>query len=188
MYRAFFKRLFDVTFAVVSLVILAPVMLVVAICIKAEDHGQVLFRQRRVGLNDEHFDFLKFRSMPEETSDAAKADAVALPVTKIGRLIRRTNLDELPQLFNILRGEMSVVGPRPPIPSQTHLCLLRDANGASACLPGLTGLAQVKGYDGMPETEKAQWDGNYAANVSFLNDIKIIAQTFKYIMKRPPVY
>jgi len=130
----------------------------------------------------------KFRSMPVTTADIPSAQAGALRVTRVGAIIRRTNIDELPQLFNILKGEMSIVGPRPPLPSQTRLLELRAAEGALDVAPGLTGLAQIKSYDGMPETEKAAYDGQYARNVTFLNDTMIVLRTFGYLAHRPPVY
>ena len=126
--------------------------------------------------------------MPVNTADVPSADADTLSVTKTGEFIRRTNVDELPQLINILKGEMSLVGPRPAIPSQESLCLMRRGNGASDCPPGLTGLAQVNAYDGMPETEKARWDGEYAAKVSFRKDVTIIFRTLAYLTRKPPVY
>lgn len=188
MYRKFFKRLFDVFLSGSSLAALSPLMLLVSVLIKIEDGGSVLFRQTRVGKNGETFDFLKFRSMPVNAANVPKTEAAAVPITKIGRVIRRTNIDELPQLFNILRGDMSIVGPRPAIPAQEALCRLREESGALDCLPGLTGLAQVNAYDGMPEIEKAQWDGEYAAKLSFLNDLRIILRTFAYLTRKPPVY
>jgi len=126
--------------------------------------------------------------MPENIGDFESARAHALPITRVGGFIRRTNIDELPQLINVLRGDMSMVGPRPPIPSQVGLCRLREQNGSVHCLPGLTGLAQINGYDGMPDEEKAQWDGKYAATMSFFNDLKIVLRTFGYLKKKPPVY
>jgi O-antigen biosynthesis protein WbqP len=131
---------------------------------------------------------LKFRSMPVSTPNMPSALVGQIKITRVGKVIRRTNLDELPQLINILRGQMSVVGPRPPLPSQQELCQIRQSNGALACKPGLTGLAQVNAYDGMPEKEKARWDGIYAASLSFISDMTIIFRTFRYLSKRPPVY
>lgn len=163
-------------------------MLVVALAIYLEDRGSIIFRQKRIGARGSVFQVLKFRSMPENTGDFESARAHGLRITKVGRIIRRTNIDELPQLFNVLRGDMSLVGPRPPIPSQIELCRLREQNGSLHCAPGLTGLAQVNGYDGMPDEEKAQWDGLYAETMSFFNDIKIVLRTFGYLRKKPPVY
>jgi O-antigen biosynthesis protein WbqP len=122
------------------------------------------------------------------TGDIPSARAGVLRITRVGRVIRRTNIDELPQLVNILRGDMSLVGPRPALPSQAELLALRGANGAAACRPGLTGLAQIRSYDGMPEPEKARWDGQYAATISLRRDLAIVLGTFRYLARRPPVY
>ena len=188
MYGRFLKRVVDVAISAGSLLALSPVMLLIAVAISAEDGGPVLFRQKRVGRGGELFEVLKFRSMPVATRDMPSALAGEVRVTRVGKIIRRTNLDELPQLLNILRGQMSVVGPRPPLPSQQELCQIRQVNGAIDCKPGLTGLAQINAYDGMPEKEKAKWDGTYAAKLSFLSDMTIILRTFRYLSKRPPVY
>jgi O-antigen biosynthesis protein WbqP len=188
MYRAFLKRLLDIVLALLALILLAPVMLIFALWIYLEDRGAVFFLQQRVGKNGKTFKFLKFRSMAVNADNVESARAKELPVTKVGRIIRRTNIDELPQLFNILKGDMSLVGPRPAIPSQEKLMRLRQKNGADDIMPGLTGLAQINAYDGMPENEKARWDGEYAANMSFLNDVKIVALTFAYLTRKPPVY
>jgi O-antigen biosynthesis protein WbqP len=188
MYRRFFKRTFDILFAASALVLLSPLMLIVAALIKLEDGGKFLFRQKRVGRDNTEFEVLKFRSMPEDAANLPKALAAELPVTKIGRFIRRTNIDELPQLFNILRGDMSIVGPRPPLASQEALVRMRIENGAIRCLPGLTGWAQVNAYDGIPEAEKARFDGEYADSVSFIKDVVIILRTFVFVLRKPPVY
>jgi O-antigen biosynthesis protein WbqP len=126
--------------------------------------------------------------MPVGTGDMPSASAGSARVTKVGKLIRRTNIDELPQLFNVVEGDMSPVGPRPALPTQRQLCEYRAQNGALACKPGLTGLAQINSYDRMPEREKAEWDGRYASSVSVLTDIGIVVRTFSYLLKRPPVY
>lgn len=188
MYAGFLKRAFDIAVAAGSLILFSPLMAVVTIMIKIEDGGPVLFRQKRIGRNGSEFGFLKFRSMPVTAANVPSVDASEIKITKIGKIIRRTNIDELPQLFNVLRGEMSIVGPRPAIGSQTALVSMRAENGAENCLPGLTGLAQVNAYDGMPETEKAAFDGEYSADVSFFKDLKIISRTFSYMTRKPPVY
>lgn len=188
MYRAFFKRALDVAAAAAALLVLSPVMLLTALAIRLEDGGPALFRQKRVGRHGATFRIFKFRSMPVATADVPSAGAVALRVTRVGRFIRRTNLDELPQLFNILAGDMSLVGPRPALPAQAELCALRAELGADGCSPGLTGLAQVNSYDGMPEAEKARWDATYARTVSLATDARIVLRTFAYLLKRPPVY
>lgn len=188
MYRQVFKRVFDIALALAALIALAPLMLIVAAAIYLEDRQTVLFKQKRVGRNGATFEFLKFRSMPVNAANVPKTEAARIQITAIGKIIRRTNIDELPQLFNILKGDMSIVGPRPAIPAQTSLIKMRESNQALNCAPGLTGLAQVNAYDGMPETEKARFDGEYAAKVSFWTDSKIILRTFAYLTRKPPVY
>jgi O-antigen biosynthesis protein WbqP len=188
MYRNFFKRVLDILLSLTALIVLSPLMLCVAIAIYFEDRGRIIFRQKRVGANGTIFEVLKFRSMPENTAEFESAQALDLPITGVGRLIRRTNIDELPQLFNVLKGNMSIVGPRPPLISQVRLCELRQQNRSIECLPGLTGLAQINGYDGMPDEEKARWDGEYAKSVSLLKDVRIVFRTFGHLRKPPPVY
>ncbi len=188
MYRQFFKRIFDVVLAAAALVVLAPLMLLVAVAIYLQDRQPILFKQQRIGRNGATFEFLKFRSMPINAANVPKTEAAMIQVTPVGKIIRRTNIDELPQLFNILKGDMSLVGPRPAIPAQTSLVKLRGETGALRCAPGLTGLAQVNAYDGMPETEKARFDGEYARKISLWTDAKIILRTFAYLTRKPPVY
>jgi O-antigen biosynthesis protein WbqP len=188
MYRRYFKRLFDIASALSALLFLSPLLLFVAAAIYLDDGRPVLFRQKRVGRDGRLFDFLKFRSMPTNSDNLPSAAARTLRVTRVGRIIRRTNIDELPQLINILRGEMSIVGPRPALPTQEALCEMRQAKGVMASTPGLTGLAQINSYDDMPESEKAEWDTRYVLGISFLADLMIIFKTFRYLLKRPPVY
>jgi len=153
-----------------------------------EDRTPVIFKQPRVGKNGREFVLHKFRSMPTNSANIPSAKAGSLRITRVGKIIRRTNIDEIPQLYNILRGDMSVVGPRPAMTTQVELNELRRDAGVLNCKPGLTGLAQVNSYDGMPEAEKVRWDKNYAANISFTLDIYIIMKTFSYLMRRPPTY
>ena len=187
-YNPFGKRLFDIVASIGAVIALSPVMLATAFALRLEDGGQALYISERVGKNGELFRCLKFRSMPVDTESVPSASSDALTVTRVGRIIRRANIDEIPQLLNILKGDMSIVGPRPALVSQTQLLALRQANGAAERLPGLTGLAQVNSYDGMPEAEKAHFDGEYAKRVSFGTDLKIILRTFRYLTKPPPVY
>lgn len=188
MYARFGKRLFDLLAAAVALIVLSPLMLLVGIAIRLEDGGPALFRQKRVGQDGKPFVLFKFRSMPVNTGDIPSAQASNVKVTRVGTFIRRTNIDELPQLINILRGDMSVVGPRPALPSQKTLCDLRRSLGVLRCKPGLTGLAQINSYDGMPETEKASWDAKYCEQITLVGDLAIIFRTFGYLRKPPPVY
>jgi O-antigen biosynthesis protein WbqP len=188
MYRRFFKRFIDIAVSSAGILALSPLMAMAAVLIKLEDGGDVLFRQERVGKRGELFVCPKFRSMPMNADNLPSDMAAGLTVTRVGRILRRSNIDELPQLFAVLAGKMSLVGPRPPLPFQTELQTLRARNGAADCVPGLTGLAQVMAYDGMSVAVKAEWDGKYARSVSFLKDLKIIAKTIGYLTKKPPVY
>lgn len=182
------KRVFDIAAASMAMVVLSPVLLATTLAVRLEDGGPALFISERVGRNGHLFRFLKFRSMPVNTAQVPSASAGQLRITRTGRIIRRTSIDELPQLINILRGDMSIVGPRPAIPSQIGLKQLRERNGALACRPGLTGLAQVNSFDGMPEDAKAQYDGQYAQRITLWGDLKIILGTFRYLLAPPPAY
>ena len=188
MYRSFFKRPLDAALAAVALILLAPVMLLVIIAIRIEDGGPPIFRQLRVGREGGLFTILKFRSMPVATPNLPSAAATQLRITRVGGFIRRSNLDELPQLVNILRGDMSLIGPRPAMPTQTTLLEQRRAHGVLAARPGLTGLAQVNAYDGMPESEKVDWERRYLERITFWGDVRIIGLTVAYLFKPPPVY
>lgn len=188
MYQRYGKRAIDCIFSIIGIIVLFPLLLITALAIYLEDRGPILFRQKRIGYKGNLFYLFKFRSMPVTAVSVPSAQAGQLKVTKVGKIIRRTNIDELPQLINILKGEMSLVGPRPALSAQIHLCELRLNNGAMDCLPGLTGKAQINSYNGMPEEEKARWDGIYASQVTLLTDLVIIAKTFRYITKPPPVY
>ena len=182
------KRLADTVFAITCLVLLLPLMIFIAIGIKLFDPGSIFFRQERVGRHGRLFKFYKFRSMPVGTKNLPSDQVGSLRLTWIGKLLRRTNLDELPQLYNILLGDMSLVGPRPPIPNQFELLELRRANGSIACRPGLTGLAQIRAYDHMPVSEKADLDSQYAARITLGGDLRIILSTFIYLLRPPPLY
>ncbi|MCO6146880.1 sugar transferase [Flavobacterium sp. NRK1] len=188
MYRTFFKRLIDITASLICIIIFAPLFFIVGLIIYLQDRGNPFFRQSRVGLYEKQFVLMKFRSMPVNTANVPSNEVAKIKITPFGKFIRRSNLDELPQLFNIFLGEMSIVGPRPALPSQTELVLMRREKNAYSCRPGLTGLAQVNSYDNMPETEKAKWDGIYAGNLTFLQDVKIVLRTFVYLTKKPPTY
>lgn len=188
MYKLFGKRLLDIFIVLVAVICLSPLMIVVALLIKIVDPGPIIFKQRRVGKNGESFSFFKFRSMPVNTGDLASDEVGHIKITWVGKMIRRTNIDELPQLLNIIKGDMSIVGPRPPIPSQEELLQLRKENYSLLVRPGLTGLAQVNSFDGMTVAQKAKFDGEYVKNITFLNDVKIILNTVLYLFKPPPVY
>ena len=188
MYAAGPKRVLDIAAAILALVLLSPLLAIVALAIRIGDPGPVIFRQRRVGRNGALFDFYKFRSMPTNTGDIPSDRLDEIRLSAIGRLIRRTNLDELPQLVNILKGDMSLIGPRPPLPGQVELIELRRRSGALACRPGLSGWAQVNSFDGMSVETKAAFDAEYARKVSFMRDVGIVLRTFAYLLRPPPKY
>lgn len=187
-YRFYFKRPFDLLFAMIAILALCPIMILIAFMIRIEDGKFVFFRQTRVGLNGRLFQVMKFRSMPVNTKNVPSAESSDLKITTIGKILRRTNLDELPQLFNILKGDMSLVGPRPAMDRQKELCELRDRLGVNKHKPGLTGLAQINSFDGMSDFEKANLDAQYCNNITFLGDIALILKTFNYLLRPPPVY
>ncbi len=142
---------------------------------------QILFRQKRVGKNNHEFTIYKFRSMRQDAPHEMATKNFENPeayITPVGKFIRKASLDELPQLFNVFKGEMSIVGPRPLIPNEGKVLELRDKYGANKILPGITGLAQVHGRDEITDENKAAYDGKYALNMSFLVDVTIICKTF----------
>jgi O-antigen biosynthesis protein WbqP len=188
MYLNFVKRFIDIFLSLITLIALSPILLFCSLFIFLQDFGPVIFKQSRVGKGGRIFLFYKFRSMPVNTPNVRSSETAELKITPFGKFIRRTNIDELPQLFNILKGDMSIVGPRPPILTQIELVRFRRENGSIDCLPGLTGWAQINSYDFMPEEEKAKFDGEYAANITFLKDFKIVLRTFLYLTKKPPTY
>ena len=176
----YIKRFIDIVLSLGAIVFLSPVLLVLAVLIKLDSKGPVLFRQKRVGKGKTHFEILKFRTMyadvPKDVPTHLLADP-ASKITKIGRFLRKSSLDELPQIFNIFKGEMSIIGPRPALWNQFDLIEERDKYGANDVRPGLTGLAQVMGRDELPIEIKARYDGDYVKDISFSNDVKIFFRT-----------
>lgn len=182
------KRLIDFTASLGVLILLSPIMLITALVIFLQDGHNPIFSHNRVGKGGNLFRFHKFRSMPVNTPNVESHERDKITVTPFGKFIRRTNLDELPQLFSILKGDMSLIGPRPPIPSQAELIGLREANGSIQLKPGLTGWAQVNSYDNMPDDVKAELDAYYSKHISFTLDVKIVLKTLLYLTKKPPAY
>ena len=176
----YIKRFIDIVLSLGAIVFLSPVLVVLAVLIKLDSKGPVLFRQKRVGKGKIHFEILKFRTMyadvPKDVPTHLLADP-ASKITKIGKFLRKSSLDELPQIFNILKGEMSIIGPRPALWNQFDLIEERDKYGANDVRPGLTGLAQVMGRDELPIDIKARYDGDYVKDISFSNDVKIFFRT-----------
>lgn len=185
MYRVV-KRLLAILISGLAIIILSPVLLAVAIAIKCDSKGPVLFKQKRVGKDKKHFMIYKFRSMyvdaPADMPTHMLKDPTAM-ITKIGAFLRKTSLDELPQLFNIFKGEMAIVGPRPALWNQYDLIAERDKYNANSIRPGLTGWAQINGRDELEIEEKSRLDGYYVAHMSFLMDLKCFFGTFISVLK-----
>lgn len=185
MYRVV-KRLLAILISGLAIIILSPVLLAVAIAIKCDSKGPVLFKQNRVGKDKKHFMIYKFRSMyvdaPADMPTHMLKDPTAM-ITKVGAFLRKTSLDELPQLFNIFKGEMAIVGPRPALWNQYDLIAERDKYNANSIRPGLTGWAQINGRDELEIVEKSRLDGYYVAHMSFLMDLKCFIGTFISVLK-----
>ncbi|MFA1013828.1 sugar transferase [Dubosiella newyorkensis] len=180
MYQKYFKRGIDLFLSFCGIVVLSPLLLILAVIIKCTSKGPVLFKQKRIGKNDTHFMIYKFRTMYTDTPKDMPTHLLENPdafITPIGHFLRKTSLDELPQLFNILKGDMAVVGPRPALWNQYDLIALRDENGSSTIRPGLTGLAQISGRDELEIPIKAKLDGQYAQKITFLEDVRILFAT-----------
>ncbi len=185
MYRKVIKRIIDIILSLGGIIVLSPVLLVLAICVKASSPGPVLFKQKRVGKGKTYFQIYKFRSMRTDTPHDMPTHLLENPeafITPVGRFLRKTSLDELPQIFNIFKGEMSVVGPRPALWNQDDLIAERDKYGANDCVPGLTGYAQIHGRDELPIPQKAELDGYYANHLSFGLDVKIFFGTIGSVL------
>ncbi len=182
------KRFIDIIFSLLAIVFLSPLFVLISLSIFIFDKGPIFFTQKRIGRRNKIFKIIKFRSLPVGTKNISSDKLPEIKTTKVGKIIRRTNVDELPQLFNILKGEMSIVGPRPPLSSQKELINLRNKNKSINCRPGLTGLAQINGFDNMPVQIKASYDYEYSTKMSFLLDICIILKTFIYLLSPPPKY
>jgi O-antigen biosynthesis protein WbqP len=183
----FIKRIMDVILALIGMILLFPLLIFIYIIIKIDSKGSALFLQKRVGKGKRSFYILKFRTMRIDTPEEIPTHLLEDPeyyITRIGRILRRTSLDELPQLWNILLGHMSIVGPRPALWNQFDLIQERDKFGANDIRPGLTGLAQVSGRDELLIGEKARLDGEYVKRMSFLFDCRCIMWTFKIILNQ----
>ena len=188
LYQFFGKRLFDFLFSIISIIILSPLIISISILIRLFDPGPLFFKHKRIGLNEKIFEMYKFRSMPVGTKEISSDKISKVELTWVGKLIRRTNIDELPQLINILKGDMSIVGPRPALLTQKDLIQSRRQNGTISYRPGLTGLAQVSSYTGMSVHKKVQFDEEYINSISLKFDLIIIFKTFIYLLKPPPIY
>lgn len=185
MYRVI-KRVLDFAISLMAICGLSWLLIIIALLIKLEDGGNILFKQKRIGLNKKEFYIYKFRTMKITTPKDVPTHLLENPdsyITAIGKFLRKSSMDELPQLFNILKGEMSLVGPRPALWNQFDLIAERDKYGANNVVPGLTGWAQVNGRDELPISIKSKYDGEYVKKMSFLFDIYIIIKTVVLVFK-----
>ena len=186
MYKNFLKRVLDFFMSLLGIVVLSPIFLILAIIIKLTSPGPILFKQKRVGKNKSHFNILKFRTMRTDTPKDCPTHLLSNPdqyITKIGKFMRKTSLDELPQLFNILKGDMAIIGPRPALWNQYDLIEERDKYKANDVKPGLTGWAQINGRDELEIDVKAALDGEYVEKMSFLFDCKCFFGTITSVLK-----
>jgi O-antigen biosynthesis protein WbqP len=190
LYRRYIKKILDITLAFIGIVLLSPVFLVLIFCIKLDSKGPVLFKQRRIGKGKAEFSILKFRTMKVDTPKDTPTHLLKDPgryITRVGKFMRKTSLDELPQIINILKGEMSIIGPRPCLWNQYDLISERDKYGANSIYPGLTGWAQINGRDELPIEIKAKLDGEYVENLSFYFDVRCFLGTIVSILKHDGV-
>ncbi len=186
MYRKFLKRAIDLLLSFLGILVLALPMLIIALAIKIDSRGPVFFKQKRVGIHKKTFHILKFRTMRIDTPRDTPTHELSDPkkwITKVGGFLRKTSLDELPQLFNIFVGQMSVIGPRPALWNQEDLIAEREKYGANDVTPGLTGWAQINGRDELEIPLKASLDGEYVQRMSFLFDCKCFFGTFASVLK-----
>ena len=185
MYREYGKRIEDVSIALAALVILGLPMLLVAAAIRLTSKGPALFRQKRFGKDKQLFTVYKFRTMSTKapknmpTNSFTNADSY---ITPLGGVLRKLSIDELPQLLNVIKGEMSIVGPRPVIKTEKKLINLRQKYHANSVKPGITGWAQVNGRDDLDDQRKAEMDGEYVQRLSFLTDVKIMIKTIGAVL------
>jgi O-antigen biosynthesis protein WbqP len=189
-YKTYVKRVIDFILSVVGLIVLSPVFLLLIICIKLDAKGPILFKQRRIGKDKSEFYILKFRTMKIDTPKDTPTHLLKNPesyITRVGKIMRKTSLDELPQIINIFKGEMSIIGPRPCLWNQYDLITERDKYGANDIYPGLTGWAQINGRDELPIEFKAKLDGEYINKLSFAFDVRCFFGTIVSILKRDGV-
>lgn len=180
------KRLIDIVLSLLGMIVLSPVFLILIIAIKLDSKGPVLFKQKRIGLHKKHFNILKFRTMKIDTPKDTPTHLLDNPdqyITRVGKFLRKTSLDELPQIWNIFVGDMSIIGPRPALWNQYDLIAERDKYGANDIPPGLTGWAQINGRDELPIEVKAKLDGEYVEKIGFWMDVKCFIGTIISVVK-----
>ena len=190
MYKHFFKRVIDGLLSGIGSLVLIPIWLILFVAIKVDSKGPIFFKQKRVGIHKKFFNILKFRTMRIDTPHDVPTHMLENPeqwITKVGKFLRKTSLDELPQIFNIFIGQMSIIGPRPALWNQDDLIAERDKYGANDVKPGLTGWAQINGRDELEIPVKAALDGEYVEKQSFLFDCKCFFGTIKSVLKHDGV-
>ena len=190
MYEKYIKRMFDFSMSLIGLVVLFPFFVVIALAVKFDSKGLIIFKQKRIGRDKRYFYIYKFRTMYSETPKNMATHLIEQPdvyITKVGKILRKTSLDELPQLLNILKGDMAVIGPRPALWNQYDLISERDSVGANSVRPGLTGLAQISGRDELSVVDKAKLDGEYVKNITLWLDFKCFFKTIISVIKKDGV-
>jgi O-antigen biosynthesis protein WbqP len=190
MYKRYIKRILAVILSAVGILLLGWLLLILCLAIKLESKGPVLFKQKRVGIHKRHFNILKFRTMRIDTPKDTPTHLLENPdqyITKVGKFLRKTSLDELPQLFNIFVGHMAIIGPRPALWNQYDLIEERDKYGANDVRPGLTGWAQINGRDELEIPVKAKLDGEYVEKMSFGFDVKCFFGTITSVLRHDGV-
>ena len=186
MYKNCLKRVIDFILSLAGLIVLSPVFIILCLWIKLDSQGPIFFKQKRVGKNKKYFNILKFRTMYIDTPKDMPTHMLSNPeqyITKAGKFLRKTSLDELPQIINILKGEMAIIGPRPALWNQDDLIAERDKYHANDIKPGLTGWAQINGRDELEIDVKAELDGYYVKHMSFLFDMKCFFGTITSVLK-----
>ena len=184
------KRLGDISISLIAITLFCPVFILIAIAIKLDSEGPVIFKQKRFGIHKKTFYVFKFRTMKVESPKYVATRDLQNPeqwITRVGAFLRKTSLDELPQLCNILVGDMSIVGPRPVVVSERDVIEAREKYGANDVLPGLTGWAQINGRDNLSTDMKTELDGYYVTHKSLIMDIRCIVRTIPYVLKRKGV-
>ena len=190
MYRHFFKPLFDFILSLFGIIVLIPVWIILGIAILVDDPGPIFFTQKRIGIHKQFFRIVKFRTMKVLTPRDIPTHLLENPeqyITRVGKILRKTSLDELPQIFNIFVGQMSIIGPRPALWNQEDLVAERDKYGANDVKPGLTGWAQINGRDELEIPVKAKLDGEYVQKISFGMDIRCFFGTIVKVLKHDGV-
>ncbi|MEG2209692.1 MAG: sugar transferase [Eubacterium sp.] len=189
-YQKYIKRILDLSLSTAGLIVLSPIFGILVIAIKTDTKGPILFKQKRVGNHKQLFNIYKFRTMRSDTPKDIPTHMLKNPdqyITKVGKFLRKTSLDELPQIFNIIKGEMSIIGPRPALWNQEDLITERDKYGVNDVRPGLTGLAQVSGRDELEIPVKAKLDGQYIKKIGFLLDCQLFLKTITSVVRNEGV-